>query len=131
MKKELDDLLCQKYPKLFSDRHAHMSVTCMCWGFQCEDGWFDLIDRLCDKIDKYATEHKLDVVISQVKEKYGSLRFNYDGEYNEDIYKLINEASSESVTTCEMCGSTEDDVKVRNYKGGHWIRAVCEKCNTL
>jgi hypothetical protein len=41
MRKELDDLLCQRYPLIFSERNMSMKETCMCWGFSCGDGWFD------------------------------------------------------------------------------------------
>jgi hypothetical protein len=46
MKKELDEKLCADYPELYSQRHGDMRETCMCWGFDCEDGWYDLIDTL-------------------------------------------------------------------------------------
>lgn len=53
MKQELDDLLCKKYPKIFAQRNWDMSRTCMCWGFTCEDGWFNIIDTLCYLIQSH------------------------------------------------------------------------------
>jgi hypothetical protein len=47
MTKDLDELLCKKYPEIFRDRQAPMNKTLMCWGFECGDGWFALIDTLC------------------------------------------------------------------------------------
>jgi hypothetical protein len=47
MKEELDKQLCEKYPKIFRDRHAPMNETCMCWGIAVGDGWYNIIDRLC------------------------------------------------------------------------------------
>jgi hypothetical protein len=47
MKKELDELLCKKYPEIFKDRYAPMNQTAMCWGFDCGDGWYNIIDTLC------------------------------------------------------------------------------------
>ena len=38
MKKELDEALVAKYPKIFKYRHAPMTHTAMCWGFDCGDG---------------------------------------------------------------------------------------------
>lgn len=43
MKRELDERLCKIAPHLFADRHADMRNTAMCWGFDCEDGWFALL----------------------------------------------------------------------------------------
>jgi len=60
MKKELDEYLCNKYPKIFAQRHLGMHETCMCWGFTCGDGWFNIIDNLCDVI-----QHHIDFSISR------------------------------------------------------------------
>ena len=46
MRQELDDSLCRRYPKIFATRHRDPAKTCMTWGLECGDGWFDLIDRL-------------------------------------------------------------------------------------
>ena len=53
MTPELDNLLCEKYPKIFRDRNAPMNQTCMCWGFDCGDGWFNIIDMLCANIQSH------------------------------------------------------------------------------
>ena len=50
MKQELDEYLCNKYPKIFKDRNAPMTETCMCWGFDHGSGWFNIIDKLCANI---------------------------------------------------------------------------------
>lgn len=50
MNAELDKQLCDKYPKIFSDRYADMKTTAMCWGFECSEGWYNIIDHLCSNI---------------------------------------------------------------------------------
>jgi hypothetical protein len=50
MKTELGKQLCEKFPKLFADRHGDMQETCMVWGFACGDGWFNIIHALCANI---------------------------------------------------------------------------------
>jgi hypothetical protein len=50
MNKHLDEYLCKTYPQIFADRNKPMTETCMCWGFDCGDGWFFLIDQLCSSI---------------------------------------------------------------------------------
>jgi len=47
MKRELDEILCAKYPLIFKDRHENMQHTAMCWGFETGDGWYNIIDTLC------------------------------------------------------------------------------------
>lgn len=68
MKQELDDMLCQKYPKIFANRHSDMKTTCMCWGFECGDGWYNLLDHLCANI-----QHHIDWVERQ---REVDLKFN-------------------------------------------------------
>ena len=47
MRKELDEALVAKYPLIFKDRNGDMRTTLMCWGFECGDGWYNIIDVLC------------------------------------------------------------------------------------
>ena len=101
MKKELDQQLCKKYPLLFKNRNASMMETLMCWGFEHGDGWYNIINALCNNMQshidwshkqnawdlKWNQEHPdeqrpirepvAQVVVIQVKEKFGSLRFYY------------------------------------------------------
>jgi len=53
MKQELDQLLCEKYPKLMVNRNKPMIETCMCWGFECGDGWFNILDQLMGNIQHH------------------------------------------------------------------------------
>jgi len=53
MKQELDKLLCEKYPKMMVNRNKDMKETCMCWGFECGDGWFNLLNQLMGNIQHH------------------------------------------------------------------------------
>jgi hypothetical protein len=53
MKQELDKLLCEKYPKMMVNRNKNMQETCMCWGFDCGDGWFNILDQLMGSIQHH------------------------------------------------------------------------------
>ena len=53
MKLELDELLCEKYPKMMVNRNKPMQETCMCWGFDCGDGWFNILDQLMGNIQHH------------------------------------------------------------------------------
>lgn len=50
MKLELDQQLCEKYPKIFKDRNKSIQESCMAWGFDIGDGWYNIIDLLCGQI---------------------------------------------------------------------------------
>lgn len=125
MSPELDKKLCEKYPKIFADRDGHPMRTAMCWGFECGDGWYDLIDRLCGwlqfntdrngHLPKYANQ----VVAVQVKEKFGGLRF-YVNNASDVQDGAISFAESMSYRICDVCGAPGKP----NKEG--WIRTRCE-----
>lgn len=105
MSPELDAFLCSKFPKIFADRRADCKSTAMCWGFECDDGWFNIIYGLCLQIQNYCDAHPEveQVTAMQVKEKFGTLRFYIFGG-NDFIDKLIGEAEELSSYTCEVTG---------------------------
>ena len=124
MKAELENKLYEKYPGIFRQKDMSCQETCMCWGISTGDGWYNLIDDLCDKIQKYIdVTGKEQVEAMQVKEKFGGLRF-YIGGADDIVYNYIYEAESESYKTCEACGGKED---VSQTKGG-WITTLCGEC---
>jgi len=94
MKEELDAMLCQRYPKIFVD----------CRRTQCRDGWFDLIDTLCERLQFWTDRNNApQVIVSQVKEKYGELSF-YAHRGNETQDGMIELAEAMSARLCEQCG---------------------------
>jgi len=134
MKQELDKLLCEKYPKMMVNRNKPMQETCMCWGFDCGDGWFNILDQLMGNIqhhidwnnknfEKGYTQYKqvTQVTLDQVKEKFGTLRFYYTG--GDDIIDgMVRMAESMSGCTCESCGN------IGERRGGGWVHTYCEPC---
>ena len=139
MRDELDRELCEKYPKIFANRHASMIETAMCWGFEHGDGWYQIIDSLCGQIQHHIDWHNSQrelllknnphnvkipdevrqVVAAQVKEKFGTLRFYYDGG-DDYISGLVSMAESWSAVACEECGAPG----TQNSRG--WIKTLCE-----
>jgi hypothetical protein len=124
MSPELDKQLCEKYPKIFVDRFGDMQETAMCWGFECGDGWYQLIDKLCSEIqwhlDKNAKPNTQQFVAVQVKEKFGTLRFYGDGG-DECIRSFIWFAESMSGIMCETCG------KPGQRRGNGWVYTACDE----
>ena len=68
MKQELDKLLCERYPKMMVNRNKNMQETCMCWGFDCGDGWFNILDQLMGNI-----QHHIDW---KEKQRAGAIKYN-------------------------------------------------------
>jgi predicted RNA-binding Zn-ribbon protein involved in translation (DUF1610 family) len=99
----------------------HIPTLVSYWGFECGDGWKDLIHRLSQAIALHAESVGIDIVATQVKEKFGTLRFHVDGGDNE-IRRLIDAAEHESEFTCESCGAPG----TLERKGRHSTRcALC------
>ena len=128
MRDELDALLCEKYPKMMVNRDKSMMGTCMCWGFECGDGWFNIIDQLMHNIQGHIDWKNRDfeivpqVTLDQVKEKFGALRFYYSGG-DDIIAGMVRLAESMSVVTCEVCGSPG------KFLGKSWFYTACDEHN--
>ena len=127
MKQELDKLLCERYPKMMVNRNLPMQETCMCWGFECGDGWFNILDQLMGNIQHHIDwknkkeEVVAQVTLDQVKEKFGTLRFYYTGG-DDVIDGMVRMAESMSGVTCEECSAPA------KTHGPGWIRTICEPC---
>jgi len=126
MRKELDEALCAKYPEIFRDRNGDMRETAMCWGFDCGDGWYNIIDGVCALVENHNSNQKLnnlpkvEFVATQVKEKYGTLRFYYYGGDNY-IDGVVAMAEFLSGVTCETCGAPG------KTRGSGWVRTLCDE----
>ena len=131
MKAELQQQLYEKYPNIFRQKDLDKTVTAMCWGISCGDGWYDLIDTLCENIqnriinvnrNKPEEEHLVCEAV-QVKEKFGGLCFyTYGGD--EYIDGLVSMAESMSYHICTECSKPSE--KQDNNRG--WIYTLCENC---
>lgn len=103
MSPDLDQRLSERYPAIFADRTnaaARMSL-----GFSCGNGWFNLIDRLCFRIQSDVDQgDRPQPIASQVKEKLGALRICWQ---NADVVvrELTQLVGDLSLVTCEVCGA--------------------------
>ena len=101
MKKELDEALCAKYPLIFKDRHADMRITAMCWGLDCGDGWYNIIDVLCGLLTSDYRHAETDY--KSIKDKLGKPRWEFDKKIvtqeniDESKAKMEEEAAKVSV----------------------------------
>lgn len=93
------------------------------FGIECGDGWKELIKPLFEWIENYNKDHEDNpIVIEQVKEKFGGLRFYVSYEPDE-LSEMIRKAEEDSYGICETCGSKID---VGHTSG--WIQTICRKC---
>ena len=78
MRKELDETLVAKYPLIFRDRNGDMRTTLMCWGFECGDGWYNIIDVLCGKLSSEYMSAKSRYEF--IKDKVGQKMYGGSGD---------------------------------------------------
>lgn len=115
MNKKNTEHLARNYPSLYRDLGANPRQSCMAFGLEVGDGWFKIIDELSAKLNP------LGVVASQVKEKYGTLRF-YTYNNTDEAFNYIDDAEALTEVTCELCG----EPGTMSDKG--WVKVRCEEC---
>lgn len=124
----------------------------MCWGIETGDGWYNIIDAACGTIEWHIAQERKEkahalrkmrrganlynweekiintpsvqwMVASQVKEKFGTLRFYASGgdSYCEGVIAMAEYMSS---ITCDVCG------RRGSVQGKGWLVTRCEKCKT-
>ena len=119
----------EKYPKMLDGKYG---------GFAIGKGWWIIVDKLMGQIqwhiDNSVKNNKWDlendktdvrpiipqVTVAQIKEKFGGLRFYYDGG-DEYIHGLVSMAESWAGIACEECGG------IGERRSGGWIRTLCDK----
>lgn len=130
MDDELEQQLVDNHPEIFSvydDSEALKGPTpqLALFGFECGNGWFDLIDTLCETIKELDVE----TTAVQVKEKYGGLRFYHDGlkadeeRRQERAFGTIQMAQNMSFNICESCGNSAE-----LHQQSGWYQVRCEDC---
>jgi hypothetical protein len=96
-----------------------------CFPMECGDGWYKHIYGLCREIEGYYKEKGADInslLIYQIKEKFGGLRF-YVGNVIEGTFEIIERYENESEEVCEECG---EEGKIRVNYG--WLKCLCASC---
>jgi hypothetical protein len=110
------DYMQSKYPKILTEGHLGLCVG---------PGWYPILDALCNQIQTYINWKNRDgevvsqVEVSQIKEKFGGLRFYYDGG-DDFVDALVRMAEAWAENTCEVCGAPGE------ARGGGWIKTLCD-----
>lgn len=122
MSPNLEEKLCQKYPSLFTQRNKSIQESCMAFGCEHQDGWFDLLETTCSLIQHDIENNRMPPVeFAQIKEKFGQLRIYFDGG-DERTEGITDMAEAMSYKICEMCGKPGRPNKIG------WIITLCDEC---
>ena len=107
----------EHFPKMFANPYG---------GFCCGEGWWPILEKLCSNIQSHIdwknkqAEVVPQVTVAQIKEKFGGLRFYYDGG-DDHIKGMVRMAEAWADATCEDCGAPS----TKQTSG--WIKNVCDK----
>lgn len=100
----LQEQLYTRHPLIFQERTLPETETAMCWGIATGNGWYHLIDALCIQLQRVTDQDGApQIIASQVKEKFGSLRF-HTREADGRQKAMIELARQISQRTCDVCG---------------------------
>jgi hypothetical protein len=123
MRKELEQKLVERWPAWFNTG-GDIKHTLMSRGFTHDDGWFDILWRLCVDLEflvaEFEQKTECQFEILQVKEKFGGLRIHVNNA-NDPIRQRIETAIQESLHTCEVCGQPGA------LREGGWIKTLCDE----
>ena len=112
----------ERFPKMFAGHYG---------GFDVGSGWWPILEALCGNIQSHVDwrnqqkerfhncEGCEQVVISQIKEKFGGLRFYYDGG-DDTVDGMVRMAEAWAVNSCEICGSPG------KRRDGGWTCTLCD-----
>jgi len=108
--------MLERFPKMFAEPYG---------GFCVDEGWWPILESLCGQIQHHLdwknrqSEVVVQVKVAQIKEKFGGLRFYYDGG-DDAIDGMVRMAESWAAHSCETCGAPG-----KSQDGG-WIKTLCD-----
>lgn len=121
MRQELEDKLFDDFPLLYEK----CGMDCMGFGFECGDGWYQLIRDLSEALYPLIREGRVEnecyCYATQVKEKYGTMRF-YMSLSTSLMDEIIEEYEERSSRVCEECGAP-GSIDYNKF----WLEALCPK----
>ncbi len=120
----------ETYSKMFSRSYGGIAVG---------SGWWPIIESLCANIQSHIDwrnrqrelllkdnpynhkihDHVEQVVVEQIKEKFGGLRFYYSGG-DDEISGMVRMAEAWAGVACEECGAPG------KRRSGGWVRTLCD-----
>jgi hypothetical protein len=89
----------------------------------CDAGWRDILERLCIRVEDALQENETFEFV-RIKQKFGLLRVDWDGEISDEtranVLNAVNLAVARSACTCEVCG-----VEGLLYDNRGWLATRC------
>ena len=115
-REEMNDYL-ESIGGLENGMYSNKPKITSCDFFDVQVGWYPLIKNLINELINLGWDKQ----VTQVKEKFGGLRFYINGG-SDEMYNKITETEKLSHETCELCGKKgELRTKIR------WFTTLCDE----
>ncbi|GGM23710.1 hypothetical protein GCM10009425_38250 [Pseudomonas asuensis] len=106
MNVRLTEQLYTEFPYLYCGHVKPKSESSMHWGFECGDGWFSLLQELSKDLSYYlAKKPDLNLEVTQVKSKFGILRYHVRGG-DLETKRIIASTCQRASSICELTGNS-------------------------
>lgn len=151
MDNELEQKIYSIDEVFFREKDYDQMNTCMCWGIECDDGWYEPIRKFVEKVailNSLLKPINMCIVCEQMKSKWADFRCywgirslnnsNPTGELNEKedqlcqtvdsmMCDIVDSCELECSKTCEICGKHDPWGKEVTVCGS-WLTVKCVKC---
>ena len=107
MKQNKNQDIWNKLSKHLRDKYKDFVIESFdgCFSYSIPQPWDKIIADLIKVIENYVTHKGTNIKITQVKSKFGALRFYTDGDTDDYIRGAIRMAELQSEKICPHCGS--------------------------
>ncbi|WP_163008012.1 hypothetical protein [Pseudomonas viridiflava] len=118
--------LLKDFPRLFGATTAErpQPSTGGIGRINCGEGWFLLIQLLCEQIQETVdASGSMAPTVMYIEEKFGVMRVACSGA-NVAVRTLISAAERASGSCCEACGALAQTARTKHG----WIKTLCQNC---
>lgn len=151
MNAELEQKIYSIDEVFFRERDYDKTITCMCWGIECGDGWYEPIKGFVERVAVLNSALKsvnMCIVCEQMKSKWSEFTCYWGIEaMNDDnqtveldekgdrlcqavdsmMRDTVNRCELECSKTCEICGKHEPSGRGIMVCGS-WLTVKCTEC---
>ena len=118
--------LYERFPHLYRERTAALESSAMPWGFQCENGWYNIIFEMSKKIEKISPEGEHAPAISLVSRHDDGTLYVAVSNITPRVADIVMNVREQSRLTCEFCAYTP--AFLRKGKGSVAGHIACGRC---
>ena len=118
--------LYERFPHLYRERLAPLESSKMGWGFQCDDGWYNIIHKMSKRIAAISSDDEFAPAITEVSRNEDGTLYVEARNLSPPVADLIEAAKEQSRITCESFGYSP--AFLRSKEGPLKGHVACGRC---